>query len=795
MIELTPKEVEACRRLKQYTEKQLAIGLYDAIEYPVDDQTRQFMLHVRDMSKDALKYIKQITALLKDSGVRDKTKIEKMLRAAGPLAVYYTLDNASSDLNAKNNSFKNIEKIRDEKIDKYKKDVRTLEETERNLNKNINTLLFQISKKQAEGKYFDDCKVSDSVKDIVSPEAKDIIDSNNLLIDVLSDYDKDKLQRWMVIEGCEENDGYFEVKKHLDLEINRLYTKIEWQKEYAEGLKRQATADNCSNKLEMAHIDKLIGNDKLSPSDCSDIFRLLGTMMEELDKLESKDWEKLNEYYTKPDANKEINLDHLKFCIQLQTILRETSGLDIKGLFPDMPPMLANKLTMPEKYQIDKGERFVKYCEECGKDKPENGVKDESNYYISYLYKCPKGHTFLDKIPGNKKDEISCTYSNCKEKMIVKKREWWCNQHDDKPLIDMIEQKLKCGAIIDKEKNTKCGNEITLYFEAAKHAKEKPAAAYCSKCKKETKFEPAGGVKPFWKDEIRARWRDTWSSTFILEYNSIVRAIDRTFGISEVADISGTTADSIFGMEAVMNLSGKGTKSFGTQAKTVEFQDDKDKYWSDQYRQSGGYPGYVILLPLITMVRHSHHAIIECALTFTLTGYIDAYHIGDYTSLWPKGSAQSGALWEILKYWEESPSNVRILIERDKDGFVERGWLLNKNEVMGGYRFNEINKLNYLTYINVFLELRNKMRDGEKVDHDVILELMLSSDRELGDLEIKILDENAKRLKDWSEKNDSYGNYNEYAQGLKEYSEKDSIPDHFKKVLADLSSKYPPKAV
>ena len=599
----------------------------------------------------------------------------------------------------------------------------------------------------------------------------------------------------MVIEGAEDNDGYFEVKKHLDLEIARTYHKIEWQKEYAEGLKRQATADNCINKLEMGHIDTLIGNDKLSPSDCSDIFRLLGTMMEELDKMKKKDWEKLYKYYTEPDANKEIDLDHLKFCIQLQSLLRETSGLDVKGLFPRMPPKLANSLKMPDEYQIDKGERFVKYCDECGKNKPEDGVKDESNYYISYLYKCVKGHTFLDKIPGKKKEEISCTYSKCKEKMIVQNREWWCKQHGDKPLTDMIEQKLKCTNIGDGLEENKCGNEITKYFEPAKHAKEKPAKAHCSKCNKETKFEPGGGVKPFWKDEIRARWRDTWSSTFVLEYNSVLRAIDRTFGLPEGADISGTTADSIFGMEAIMALKGGGERSFGTDYKPKKLEDVKNKYWPENYGASSGYPGYVILLPLITMVKLGHHALLECALTFTLTGYIDAYHIGEYTSLWPKGSSKTGALWNILKYWEESSSNVRILIERNEEGFVEKGLLLEKDTVIGAYKFDEINKVNYQTYINVFLELRNKMRDGERINRDVILDLMLSSERELVDLEIKILRENAERLKKWAEENDSYKNYNEFAEGLTDYSKKDSINLNFKEKLVKLSEEYPSKVV
>lgn len=780
MINLTPKEVESCRRLKYYTEKRLAEELYDAIDNPAkhDAQAKKFIGDVREMSKYAIDYLRKIIVLLKDSGVKNDEKINKMLREAGPLSVYYSLDRASGDRGDRDEKYKNIEKISKDKIEKYKKDIRTLEKADRNLNKNINTLLYKISKKEASGGDFDNCKLDDSVKDIVSVETKEIVDSNNLSLKVLSKEDKNDLAAWMVMEGWVDDDGYFEVKKHLDLDISRLYHKIEWQQDYARGLERRATSEFSNKKLEIGDLDTLSEqSDKLSPSDCSDIFRLFGTIMEELDKLKKEEWENLNKYYTeKVVEDRSINLDNLKFCIQLQSILRETSGLDVKKLFPKMPPKLARNIVMPDEYQIDRGERFVKYCDKC--KGPHSVSADEKK----------------------------------------------CRIHSDAVITDRIEQQLKC-----KE----CGAIIKKYFEAGKQAKEKPIEHrcrnknctaekewWCSKCMKKkksneiktlspsetrrsspttccltcgdpvsmehiSKFEPIGtresgegGVKPFWKDEIRARWRDTWSSTFILEYNSVVRAIDRTFGLAEAADISGTTADSIFGMEAVMNLKGFGEGGIGTGVKA--------ELWQKQYDMSQGYAGSLIILPLITMVKHGHHAILECALTFALTGYIDAYHIGEYTTLWPKGSAKSGALWDILKKWEESPSNERILIERDENGFVTGGQLLDRGSRLGDYEFSDITKINYQRYINIFLPLRDKMRDNEKIDVDTIIQLMNKSEQELNNLELDILKENGKRLKDDK-------NYNDFAEGLEEYSKDESIHASFQGALEDLSRKYPKK--
>jgi hypothetical protein len=822
MIKLTPREVESCRRLKYYTERRLAEELYEAIEKPKDKQTHDFLKGIREMCKDALLFLIKITELLQKSRVKDGEAINKMLRKAGPLSVYYAIEDASSDLKIKNDRFKEIDDYKEDKIKDYKEKIRTLERAERELNKNINTLLYKIEdeKKTPESGDFNACELKDSVKNVVSPETQKIIDSNNLLIEVLSEWEKDDLERWMVIEGCEDDDGYFVVKKNLDLEIARLYNKIEWQNEYAESLKRQATSDNCDKKLEITHLNHLLViYEELSPSDCSDIFRLLGTMMEELDKLdEEKDWSEINKHCSTED------LDKLKFSIEFQTILRETSGLDVQRLFPDMPPKLANTLTMPDQYQIDWGEKLVKYCEECGKEDPQKGVKDvstiENDETVHLYYECGQ-HEYIEEVKygdykkGSYTKEPICR--SCKNPMSMvyveydsldighdlKNNKWVCiaSVHgiEDIPLTNRIAQKLRCLA---------CNEQVELYFKPAKHAKEKSAESKCPECGADAKFQPVGGVKPFWKDEIRARWRDTWSSTFILEYNSVVRTIDRTFGLPEGADISGTTADSIFGMEILMAAKGGGEKSIGTgEVLKLQTIEDKNRDWERRYLATGGYPGYLILLPLITMVKHGHHAILECALTYALNDYIDAYHIGYYTSLWPKRSAQTGRLWEILQKWENSPSNKHIIIERDKDGFVTGGWLFDKDSYLTDgylYGFREVSKLDYQRYINIFLPLRDRMKLLDKIEEDddepkreednidvyFIEGLMVASQEGLYMLQLEILEKNAEKLKKWAEENNDYKDYNDFAEGLEEYAAKRLEDEYLSRQLAELSREY-----
>lgn len=719
MIKLSPREVEASRKLKAHTEKQLAEELYRTIsgkEYP------EYMKYVREMCKDTLGMLKEIVESLRSSGIKDEEQIDKMLQEAGPLSVYFAIDKTQRDEEI--SKHKKIEKTKDEKIKVYKDKIRELEETERDLNKNINTLLFKISVIKASGDDFDKCKIQDAgkFKEKCSLETtKETIENYNKLMDKAKGKPKEELTRQYIIEGeSDKEDGYFELKKHLDIEINLLYHKVEWQKEYAEGLKRNATADLCKNKLKCAHIDELIKKySELSPSDCSDIFRLFGTMMEELDKLKETDWEKLREKAKeKSDDDQIMDVDQLKFVIQLQGVLRETSGLSTHKLFPQMPEDLTKYVRLPNEYLIDRSERFVKYCPKC------------------------KG-----AVKGDGKQ---------------------CSEHPEVTITDGIEQSLACKV---------CGWGVKKVFEAGKYSREKSIKLHCERCKKETVFEPIEGIKPFWKDEIRARWRDTWSATFILEYNSVVRAIDRTFGLPEGADISGTTADSIFGMESMLNLQVQNAK--------ISTKGQPDRLEHEGWLKK--YPGEVILLPLITMVKHGHHALLECALTFMLTGYIDAYHIGKYTSLWPKGSALGGKLWTVLKKYEDSPGNMRIIIERDNKGFVTGGWLFGEKDTLGKYTFEDITKLDYQRYINIFIPLRDRMRRAEnnEINADFIYWGMYYSDLKLDALLYDILEETAKRLK-----KDGGKNFKEFKKDLKKHVERPETDGNVRNKLQKIYDKY-----
>jgi hypothetical protein len=120
------------------------------------------------------------------------------------------------------------------------------------------------------------------------------------------------------------------------------------------------------------------------------------------------------------------------------------------------------------------------------------------------------------------------------------------------------------------------------------------------------------------------------------EPKSVIGAIDRTFGLRpEGADISGTTTDSIYAL-----------------------------------RWAGGVAGVspdvlraIQLLPLVTMVPQGHHTIVECSCPLSRQGYID-YHIGYYTTLVPKGAADTvGSRFNsVLAPFDEPARNKHILV-------------------------------------------------------------------------------------------------------------------------------------
>lgn len=134
-------------------------------------------------------------------------------------------------------------------------------------------------------------------------------------------------------------------------------------------------------------------------------------------------------------------------------------------------------------------------------------------------------------------------------------------------------------------------------------------------------------------------------SRYRLEPKSTVRKIDLVFGLPEGADISGTTADSIFFMEHV----GAFLTSIGAPPGVI-----------------ASLGPVVQLLAPATMVAIAHHTLLETALTLTINGYM-TYSIGFYTTLMPHDSLTTGIspaagrLWEAFCWAEHHQWNHRML--------------------------------------------------------------------------------------------------------------------------------------
>jgi hypothetical protein len=110
-----------------------------------------------------------------------------------------------------------------------------------------------------------------------------------------------------------------------------------------------------------------------------------------------------------------------------------------------------------------------------------------------------------------------------------------------------------------------------------------------------------------------------------------VKRVDNVFGLAPVADISGTTTDTI--------------------------------YFTEKFSGPSGGDNIFYLLPLATIVAGGHHSLLEVALPLTMNKIID-YHIGFYRSLFPSaGGAQgAGAISNVLARAESNPMNRHILV-------------------------------------------------------------------------------------------------------------------------------------
>lgn len=119
--------------------------------------------------------------------------------------------------------------------------------------------------------------------------------------------------------------------------------------------------------------------------------------------------------------------------------------------------------------------------------------------------------------------------------------------------------------------------------------------------------------------------------------------IDKVFGLPFGGDISGTTADSMFGLELATQLN--------------EWADTEERNMFD----------FLVLMPLISLVELYNHTVLECALALMYCGIIEDYHIGYYTTLFPTkcGASQYAGVREALEAYERGSPKLIIYTRQD----------------------------------------------------------------------------------------------------------------------------------
>jgi len=171
----------------------------------------------------------------------------------------------------------------------------------------------------------------------------------------------------------------------------------------------------------------------------------------------------------------------------------------------------------------------------------------------------------------------------------------------------------------------------------------------------------ARGIQPMLKRGIDLK-QATGTST--------VKKIEDLFGLPLGADISGTTADSIYFIEkfcAKCNI-------------------DYDPVYQ--------------MLPLASIVRGRHHALLEVALTLSSHGIVN-YHIGFYATLEPAASTHPGVgkLRGVFKKWEGHNWNQHIIVYFDQANRIDGGWLFG--DQLGKYARLADVYLNYQDFVSL----------------------------------------------------------------------------------------------
>lgn len=133
--------------------------------------------------------------------------------------------------------------------------------------------------------------------------------------------------------------------------------------------------------------------------------------------------------------------------------------------------------------------------------------------------------------------------------------------------------------------------------------------------------------------------------------------IDKVFGLPFGGDISGTTADSMYGLDLATKLND----------------------WANPQERKAF--DFLTLMPLISLVGLYNHTVLECALAMMYCDIIDDYHVGYYTTLFPKecDKERFKAIWETLRNFEMGCPKMVVYTRQD---LLRAG----KTNVLRGFR-------------------------------------------------------------------------------------------------------------
>lgn len=167
----------------------------------------------------------------------------------------------------------------------------------------------------------------------------------------------------------------------------------------------------------------------------------------------------------------------------------------------------------------------------------------------------------------------------------------------------------------------------------------------------------------------------TGITIWTLKAGSVTRVLDKLLGLPEGADISGTTADTIFAVESLLNM----------------------LYGTDVMKRDSN----LLLFPMAAIVSGYHHTILEVALVLALNHITPGYIIGAYQTMLPR-KTKSGdpandvaiKLASVLKAAEESPKNATALFYKTNAG-EERALVFEKADQEDWRKYFQMNTQSY----------------------------------------------------------------------------------------------------